>query len=83
MLHLVFFLILLQLISFFNAAHHYLSSLIITYHCLSLLYFFVVAENCCGLYILVSMSVGQVKHAECAIETTSHSRHIIETTDAI
>ena len=69
MLHLIFF----------NAALSCLS-----FQCCSLLLcFFVIAGNCCRLYILVNELIEQVKHAKCAIETTSHSRHIIKTTNMI
>ncbi len=64
---------ILYLIFFFNAAYHYSS----------LLYFSVVAENCYKLYTLVSRSARQVKYAEYTIDTISHSRHVIKTTDTI
>ena len=65
--------LMLHLISLFNTV----------YHCSSLLYFSIITENCCELYTLVSRSVRQVKYAECTIDTTSYSRHVIETTDTI
>ncbi len=65
--------LMLYLVFLFNVVHY----------CSLLLHFSVVAENCCELYILVSRSAEQVKYAECTIDTTSYSRHVIETTDTI
>ncbi len=71
--------LMLHLISLFNTASSHLS-----FQCCSLLLCFsVVAGNCCRLYTLVSELIRQAKHAEHATETTSHSRHVIETTDMI
>ena len=64
---------MLHLIFLFNIAHH----------CSSSLHFSVITENCCRLYTLVSRPARQVKYAEHAIDTTSYSKHIIETTDTI